>query len=346
MVKTQKRSDVAQWDTKLEELRRELKASPPNERAAMQCIDRLVEAAVAARGDFLDRDDAIRLFVACTMARVPILFLGPPGTAKSLIVRRMAELCGVDTSAGKSGYFEYLLNQYTMPEELFGPPDITKLTQEASVFERNTRGKLPEANFAFLDEIFRGSGHILNTLLSIINERRFHDGQGPRPVPLVALAGAANAVPGSEDLAAFVDRFPIRIWMHSVFDGFDGNRRERAETLLLHEQTLAQSDGVEPPTCLGDFVIVQEYLARNDWEVPPEFLDAFLTFRAEANLSDRSLYTLARVARALALLDSQEDDLEYLLEVFRYTSPTPSEAERLADRVDQFLRGRERTGDA
>lgn len=104
------------------------------------------------------RDRCIWMVLAATAARVPVVLFGPPGTAKSMIVRRMAELCG--HRAGTGVYFEYLLSPHTMPEELFGPPDIKDL--EEGRFRRRTERMLPEASLVFLDEVFHGGSHILS----------------------------------------------------------------------------------------------------------------------------------------------------------------------------------------
>ena len=109
------------------------------------------------------------------MAREHLLVIGPPGTAKSVAVRRIAQ-----TTGGR--YFEYLLGRFTEPNEIFGPVDLRKL-REGTV-ETDVRGMLPEAEIAFLDEIFQGSSAILNTLLGILNERIFRRGHTQLKCPL------------------------------------------------------------------------------------------------------------------------------------------------------------------
>jgi MoxR-like ATPase len=136
-----------------------------------------------------------------------LLVIGPPGTAKSEAVRRAARATG-------AGMFEYLLGRFTEPSEIFGPVDLRKLRD--GVVETETRGMLPEAEFAFLDEVFQGSTAILNTLLGILNERTFRRGHTRLACPLRVCVGASNALPEDESLAAFADRFLLRAFLEPV----------------------------------------------------------------------------------------------------------------------------------
>ena len=155
------------------------------------------------------REGEVDAVFAASIAGVPAVLIGEPGTAKSLMIRMINDGCT------QKNFFDYLMNSYTQPDELFGAPKIQELME--GNFERDIEGRLPEAEFAFLDEIFRGGSHILNTLLTVINERKYHNGSEVIDLPLVNLFGAANAPPSDPDLAAFYDRFPIRILMESLF---------------------------------------------------------------------------------------------------------------------------------
>ncbi|MBE0522423.1 MAG: AAA family ATPase, partial [Candidatus Methanoperedenaceae archaeon] len=125
----------------------------------------------------------------------------PPGTAKSALVKDLCQRIGGD-------YFQWLLTRFTTPEELFGPVSLKALEQDQ--YKRVTTNKLPEANIAFLDEIWKASSSILNTLLTIINEREFHNNGSAQKVPLISLFGASNELPESEELNALYDRFLIK----------------------------------------------------------------------------------------------------------------------------------------
>jgi len=157
----------------------------------------------------VDREALTQVLVLAAVAREHLLVLGPPGTAKSAAIRAVA-------GALDGSYFEYLLGRFTEPSELFGPVDLRKL-REGTV-ETETRGMLPEAEFAFLDEIFLGSTAILNTLLALLNERRFRRGSTIMQCPLRVCVAASNHLPEDEALAAFADRFLVRLYVDGLAD--------------------------------------------------------------------------------------------------------------------------------
>jgi hypothetical protein len=126
---------------------------------------------------------------------------GSPGTAKSALVRAIAQAFG-------GSYFERLLTKFSTPEELFGPISLKALEQDR--YERVTAGKLPEAEFAFVDEVFKANSAILNSLLTAMNERLFHNDGAPAQMPLVSLFGASNELPEGKELEALFDRFRDR----------------------------------------------------------------------------------------------------------------------------------------
>ena len=154
----------------------------------------------------VEREAVIKAALLAVLAGENILLIGPPGTGKSLIARRIAESLG---GAQQGSYFEYLLTKFSTPEEIFGPLSISALKQD--VFRRNTAGYLPSVRMGFLDEIFKASSSILNALLTILNERKFHNGALVEDVPLQALIAASNELPtGQDELAALYDRFLVR----------------------------------------------------------------------------------------------------------------------------------------
>ena len=183
------------------------------------------------RASLVDRDDAITAILAALISRTGCVLLGPPGTAKSLLVSRIARECSLRIGTADANYFEYLLTAHTMPEEIFGPTEIGLLLGNPPQVKRRTVARLPHAELAFLDEVFRGGSHILNTLLTILNERRFYNGQTVEEVPLVGFIGAANVPPQTEELKAFFDRFPVRVWVNSVLRD-ESKRYENARRLI------------------------------------------------------------------------------------------------------------------
>jgi MoxR-like ATPase len=164
--------------------------------------------ASAARG-LVEREALVELVALSAIAGEHVLVIGPPGTAKSEAARRVAATLG-------ARYFEYLLSRFTEPSEIFGPVDLRRLRE--GVVETETAGMLPEAEVAFLDEVFLGSTAILNTLLAILNERTFRRGSTVKRCPLRICVGASNVIPDDEALAAFADRFLVRVFVEPIGD--------------------------------------------------------------------------------------------------------------------------------
>ena len=151
---------------------------------------------------FIGKDEIIRLMCIAVVAGEHCVLLGPPGTAKSALIRTLSKLI-------QANYFEYLLTRFTEPNELFGPVDIAAFRE--GHYRRNTAGMLPEAEIVFLDEIFKSNSAILNALLTLLNERKFVSGSDTIECPLISVFGASNEVPTDETLGAIFDRFLLRV---------------------------------------------------------------------------------------------------------------------------------------
>jgi MoxR-like ATPase len=161
---------------------------------------------------FVARDEEIDLAILCAVAQEPLLLVGPPGTAKSDLVVKLTESLGL----GQGDYFEYMLTKFTEPSEILGPIDIQVLKEGR--YLRRTRGMLPDCRVAFLDEIFKSNSAILNTLLTILNERKFYQDGQPTPVRLIMLFAATNDIPDQTELEAMADRFILKIETKPVKD--------------------------------------------------------------------------------------------------------------------------------
>lgn len=151
-----------------------------------------------------EREEIMAVTLLAALSGQNTFLYGPPGTAKSLISRRLA------SAFDNPNYFECLMNRFTDPNEVVGPVSVKALKEDK--YTRKTQGYLPEADFAFLDEIWKSSPAILNTLLTIINEHVFKNGDEIKKVPLKALISASNEVPqANQGLEALYDRFIVRM---------------------------------------------------------------------------------------------------------------------------------------
>jgi MoxR-like ATPase len=151
----------------------------------------------------------VRAAIACLVARMNLLMLGPPGVGKSQLAAQVCNALG-------GRYFEYLMTRYTTPDELFGPFSLTEIQRD--VYKRITASRLPEADIVFLDEVFKGNSAICNTLLPIMNERKWHDEGKVKPVNITSIFSASNELPEGKELAAMHDRFLVRLYKRDVED--------------------------------------------------------------------------------------------------------------------------------
>ncbi len=165
--------------------------------------ERLAGLIDALSAGLIERGTAVRLSLLAALAGEHLLLIGPPGTAKSEVARRLHR------AFADGRYFERLLTRFSVPEELFGPLSISALEDDR--YERRVEGYLPTATIAFIDEVFKANSAILNALLTLLNEREFDNGATRIACPLVSVIGATNEVPEDEVTAAFFDRFLLRL---------------------------------------------------------------------------------------------------------------------------------------
>ena len=159
------------------------------------------------KSTFVGKDVIVDLLGIGLISGENLFLLGPPGTAKSALVHELASR--IDGKA-----FEYLLTRFTEPNELFGPFDIRKLRD--GVLETNTEGMLPEASFIFLDELLNANSAILNSLLTVLNERVLRRGRETMRLPFLMAVGASNHLPEDDSLRALFDRFLMRVRSDNV----------------------------------------------------------------------------------------------------------------------------------
>jgi MoxR-like ATPase len=248
----------------------------------------------AGRG-LVEREALVELIALAAVAGEHLLVIGPPGTAKSEAARRVARALG-------GRVFEYLLGRFTEPSEIFGPIDLKKLRD--GVVETQTAGMLPEAEIAFLDEIFLGSTAILNTLLALLNERTFRRGTTAMRVPLRVCVGASNALPEDEALAAFADRFLLRAFLDPIPD-------PRLEELLEGGWALAASTSARRATMDHLDVLAAAVSAADMAQVRPALAHAIRVLRKNGvSLSDRRAVKVQRLVAAAAVMAGRERPTE------------------------------------
>lgn len=268
--------------------------------------------------EYVARDEVVDVLALAVLCREHALLIGPPGTAKTALLERFSDML-------HARRFSYLLTRFTEPAELFGAIDVQSF-QRDSVYRVNTEGMLPHAQIAFLDEIFHGSSAILNALLTLINERTFHNGARAEQADLITLFGATNEMPDDPLLLAFCDRFLFRCRLDyvpddSVFDvlslGWDAERR------LIREGQAAPADA--SGFFLQDLELLQQAVADVDLSrVRDDLSKILLTFREEAvAFSDRRAVKAQKAIAAAALLagrsTAQIEDLAVLANL--WTSP-------------------------
>jgi MoxR-like ATPase len=191
-------------------------------------------------------------------------------------------------------YFEYLLGRFTEPSELFGPVNLTKLRE--GLVETDISGMLPEAEIAFLDEVFLGSTAILNTLLGLLNERQFRRGHTRIHCPLRVCVGAANGLPEDESLAAFADRFLLHVFVDAVPDA-------HLEDLLKGGWQVG-NHGVAPRADIASLDVLNRAVSSVDMQpIRADLAQAIRLLRnANIALSDRRIVKAQRLIAAASVL--------------------------------------------
>jgi MoxR-like ATPase len=258
---------------------------------------RLRRLAHALEERFLGKDETIRLLLVAAIAGEHAVLIGPPGTAKSALIRTFARLM-------QARYFEYLLTRFTEPNEVFGPVDIGAFREGR--YERRTEGMLPDAEIVFLDEVFKSNSAILNALLTLLNERRYTSGSHVMRCPLISAFGASNEVPTDETLGAIYDRFILRIRNENLDAYHFQDLLQRGLALEL-----AQSSGdVEPPLVTARELAAaqRELLRKVDYDEAFFSLYKGLVFQIRAEgvtLSDRRVVKLLKLFAASAYLDGR-----------------------------------------
>jgi len=237
----------------------------------------------------IERDEQVEGFLCALLAREHMLLVGPPGTAKSMLCEM-----GCNVIDGMQ-FFSWLMTKFSTPEELFGPVSVSKL--EKDVYERLTSGKLPEASIAFLDEIFKANSAILNCLLKVVNERKFHNGGVEVDVPLETMVAASNEFPDGVELAALYDRFALKYIVNYVGDDNFIRLLDLMDNPNPQQPVLIQRDILVKARKEAAALIVSQSIKEKLYEIRRKL-------RSEKNIvpSDRKWGQIMKMIRAKAYL--------------------------------------------
>lgn len=284
------------------------------------------------KAPFVNRDEEAKVLVLALITREHALLLGEPGTAKSALARRLASLV-------KARFFKYLLTRYTEPSELLGPLDIRALKE--GEYRRIVRGKLPEAEIAFLDEIFNANSAVLNSLLSIMQERIVYDGYSEIKTNLWTIIAASNNVPEEQELQALYDRFLFR---HRV----EPLPPEYWDPLLEAAWNIERS-GYESPSPVMDLEGVKRayeaVLTGVDvFTIKDKLIKIFMVLDDKGfHVTDRRKGKILKAIAAHALLEGRSQAMEQDLVVLKYTVPRdPEDFEKINTILMEELKTKDR----
>lgn len=293
---------------------------------------------------FLEREEVIDGLLASVITKQNTFLFGLPGTGKSELVRAV--------SGGFEGskFFGYLLSPTTDPSELFGPVAISKLLKDE--YTRDVEGYLPSANIAFLDELFRGSSAVLNSLLTILNERTFNNGKEIIHTPIQSIVAATNSFPQDESLQAFCDRFLFRPTVEPL-------KKPTSRRLLdLWALGLKKRPLVKSGLTYKHLEELQESVG--EIKVTDEFLDKFaqvfdLLASRGITISDRRRVQILKFIKGWAIVQGDDtvyadhlhkslvhiiyqnvDDISVIKEVLQHAVPT---AEKMLTDIKRALAG-------
>ncbi len=296
-----------------------------------------------------EKNTEISLSLLAALAGESVILLGPPGVAKSMVARQLK------TAFRDAQSFEYLMSRFSTPDEIFGPVSIQKL-KTSDTYERAVEGYLPTANVVFLDEIWKAGPAIQNTLLTVINEKIFRNGNREMHLPLKLLVAASNELPAKgEGLEALWDRFVIRIESRPI----KLEKNFRAMLLEANESHTDLTDSTDEANAMSvcDIRISSEEYA--EWAekickigVKEEVLDAISAIRKSLRavnvdeaaerrniyVSDRRWKNIVRLLRTSAFMqDREEVDICDLLPIYHCLWQEPEEWDAIRSIVIRAL---------
>jgi MoxR-like ATPase len=292
---------------------------------------RLQGGARQLEAQFLGKEEIVRLLFITALAGEHLVMVGPPGTAKSALLRSFAQVI-------EAKYFDYLLTRFTEPNEIFGPVDIQAFRQ--GTYRRRLEGMLPQAEVVFLDEIFKANSAILNSLLTLLNSRKFTHGNETVRVPLISLYAASNEVPTDEALSALFDRFLLRVRV-DYLDSYHFRGLLQKGIELEAKGMNPASEELQPVVSSTELMELQRNFGRL-LQFPEDFLATFkgLVFQIRSEgvgLSDRRIVKFLKLFAASAIFDGRDQVNDSDLFVLKHVWNTPEQEEILQEVVGPVL---------
>lgn len=295
-----------------------------------------------------EKETEISLSLLAALAGESIILLGPPGVAKSMVPRQLK------TAFREAQSFEYLMSRFSTPDEIFGPVSIQKL-KTSDTYERAVEGYLPTADVVFLDEIWKAGPAIQNTLLTVINEKIFRNGNREMHLPLKLLVAASNELPAKgEGLEALWDRFVIRIESRPI--KLEKNFRAMLLEVKSEERGVKKQSPAAEEKANSNAITAEEYAGWTERidkiGVKIEVLDAISAIRKSLRavnvdeaaerrniyVSDRRWKNIVRLLRTSAFMqDREEVDICDLLPVYHCLWQEPEERDAIRNIVIRAL---------
>jgi MoxR-like ATPase len=276
--------------------------------------DRILSVRQELNGITVERTEETHGLITAVLTNLNILFLGPPGVAKSLLASRFIK----HIQGGK--YFHRLLTAYSTPEELFGPFSMRELKNDK--YLRVIEGMLPEAHIAVIDEVFKANAGILNSLLELLNEREFSNGRERIKVPLLTVIGASNEIPeNDEGLGAVYDRFHLKYLTEPI--------REPGNFMKMLEMPNPE-DLPDPEVTITLDELAETRKLVKQVAIPDGVIQKLTKLRHELTIggyivTDRTYKASMKVLKAEAWLKGrdiiEEDDMDVLRHMF-WADPT------------------------
>ncbi|WP_338603627.1 AAA family ATPase [Sulfolobus tengchongensis] len=278
-----------------------------SEKTLLELPKKFMESLMAP---FVGREEEAKVITLALLSKEHVILIGEPGTAKSALARRAAELLNAK-------FFMYLLTKYTEPAELFGALDINALKE--GQYKRITKDRLPESQIAFLDEIFNANSAILNALLSLLNERVIYDGYNVIKVPLRTLISASNRVPDEPELEALYDRLLLRHYARPVGEELWKQLLDATWEIEFTNKWAVK----EPIMNIEHLDKLYSYLSQVDLSgVKNKLLKLYAMLEEKGiHLSDRRKGKVLKVVSAHAILNGRLKATEEDLIVLKYIAP-------------------------